>query len=252
MITPNVKEKYKIYEFSSHCELVLADPDQIQTHSIFFFAGYNEHSSKYLYLFKSFFEDVNINFKIIFPYLPTYKMDQVGFSTNQKFTSVQSWYRSELSKASLNPKIFRDQTQTDFITKFIQSEAEYLGGTEKIILMGFSQGGFYLLDAILCSLKAKFLFCMCIKSPSHYFTNPEKDKSDSLINQNHFYLYYSKFEKVVSFYSAMLSLNKLIGQLPHVTFHFDNGRKHEVDIECLNYLKTVINCYLGNNKIAKF
>lgn len=252
MITPNIKEKYKIYEFSSHCELVLADPDQIQTHSIFFFAGYNEHASKYLYLFKSFFESVEINFKIIFPYLPSYTIDEVGFSSNQKFSSIQSWYRSELSKVSQDPKIFSDQVLTEFINKYIRKEAELLGGTEKIILMGFSQGGFYLLDQILCNLKSRFMFCMIIKSPSHYFVNPYKTENESPINQNHFYLYYSRFEKVVSFYSAMLSLNKMKDQFPYVVFQFDNGRKHEVDIDCLNYMKTVLDCYVGNHKIAKF
>lgn len=253
------QEKYKVYEYSKHCEVVPNSGEN--THTFFFFAGFNEFASKYIYLYKNFFEQFeDISIKIIIPYLPSYSntSEQMkNFISNselvKRFSSINSWFYREKDVNDGNKIVLKSNVEIDlYILNLINKEINKIG-SENIILGGFSQGGIYLLRNILDTLKIKSCFNVIFKSPVHFYENKEY-QNDKFIafNHNHIYLYYSRFDKLASFDSAVYSYQKMKNQFNNVFIKFDNSKQHVVNKECLDFLEELVNIYFRNKQITKF
>lgn len=212
------KDRYKIYEHSTHTELIPIfnynknESKLKYTHVMFFFAGFNEYASKYIYLFKNFLEDMqNISIKVIIPNLPTYNTsDLIKYSENpefnQRFPTIRSWFRKTIKK--FDNKILNynntqeyknkyyefldtlesaiDYNTTEFVKKYIIEEAYNLNSSEKIILAAFSQGGIYLLNSILNNLNIKVCFIALFKTNLVTYVNPMFYYNEKFINDNQF------------------------------------------------------------------
>lgn len=246
-------EKYKVYEYSNHAELVLHK--ERHTHTFIFFAGFNEFASKYIYLFKSFFEKLeDIKIKIVIPYLPSYnhKDEEVqNMINNGRFTTINSWlYRKVDEKGEFT--VHTNEEIRAHIINLITKEIKEIGA-EKIIFGAFSQGGLYLSKFILDSLKIKTCFNVIFKSPIVFYQNSVKENDKQfLFNSNHFHLFYSRLDKVVSFDMAVNSYRKFKSQFNNVFVKYDNSNHHVVDYACLEYLEELILSYLKDKELTRF
>ena len=245
-------DKYKLFEYSLHSELRLVEGTH--THTFIFFAGYNEFASKYIYLFKNFFEKIeDCNIKIIIPYLPTYNKNDPEvkqFKSDQN--SVNSWFISDNVDGEVKVK-----TNTEVhkhVISLITNEIKELGTSEKLIFGAFSQGGLYLLNYVLEVLIIKSCFNVIFKSPIWFYKNSHNDDDKFyMFNSNIFYLFYSRFDKVIPFDTAILSYKSIKENfVGGVYFKYDNGKHHILDFQCLEYLGELITCYLKGGTIIKF
>lgn len=248
-------EKYKIFEFSQHAELILTKGEQ-HTHTFIFFAGFNEFASKYIYLFKSFFEKLEeCNVKVIIPYLPSYssKDEEVKYFNNSlnRFTTINTWIYIKTGEKG-NRQVYTDKETHEYILNLISREINTLG-SERIILGGFSQGGYYLFKYILEPLKIRTCFIVVFKSPLYYYDNPHKDDEKCIsFNSNHIHLFFSRFDKVAEFNSCLTAYQKLKEFFPNVFIKYDNGKHHIVDYGCLEMLEELFLSYLKGKTLVKF
>lgn len=256
-------EKYKIYEFSRHSELRLIKEEY--SHAFIFFAGFNEFASKYIYLFKSFFEKMeNCNIKIIIPNIPILTRENTSSLISNEFQdttiSVNSWFyhisdkNNEGTKAdkTVNKAIINSEIR-EYIVQLINKEIKILGGEDKIIFGGFSQGGQYLINFILDYTRIKSCFNIIFKSPLDQYKLAEiKNDKDKIFMDNFFFLFYSRLEKVVPFHYGIRTYQSLSSQFENVYVKFDNGKHHVLDNECLEYFEEVLNSFLKNKTLVKF
>lgn len=247
-----LSDKYKVYEFSDRCELVLKNKEK-HTHTVFFFAGWNEFASKYIYQLKVFFDNLDYKFKIIIPYLPTYNSEDTNYEGISKFKTIQSWYRNiYLYENAKDVEVLTHPEITASIRQLVLDEGKKLGSTEKIILIGFSQGGYFLLNSILTYLNIKVCFCISFKAYLMNYSNYNTDKIGNNTKKNHVHIYYSRFDKVVTFKHAIISVKTISREFENYIYHFDSAKKHEVDNSCMEYIKKVLDSYFKSHTIAKF
>lgn len=255
-------EKFKIYEYSDHALLLPVDEDYEEC--LFFFAGFNENASKYIYLLKFFLESLpRLAIKVIIPFLPRYSKEEYPtywLREPERFQHVYAWYTYEIINlpegftTKINPNTEKDQ----FVMKMVREEIKVLGSSNKIMFVGFSMGGRYLLQ-ILTKLKIKTKFNLIFKSilldyKNPYKVNNKEGKNDEQpgeyedisntseeFNDNLFYLYYSLFDKVVQFQRGVKSIEVLKEKFKKGNVHVrtDNNNKHAVDEDCLYYLATM-------------
>ena len=255
------KERYKLFEYSKHSELILRKGNHEYT--LFFFAGFNEAASKYVYLFKYFFERMHdLKVKVVIPYLPTYKSTDEemkpfleGKTPKNENFSLNSWFYFEGKIRDEDGNyLYKTNEKTDkYILNLISKEIKILGNTEKIIFGAFSQGGVYLMRIILENLKIKTLFNVIFKSPVFHYENKKKENSKNLVfNSNHFHLYYSRFEKVLPFDFCIKSYQKFKDQFEHVFVSYDNNKHHVVNQECLDFFEKLLISYIKGKEIVKF
>ena len=246
----NFEEKFKILEYGDHSIILPSDGEY--SFCMFFFSGFNENASKYIYLFKQFFEfmTIKLHIKVVIPLLPLYKDYGKYLKEPSKFKNIYSWYDFKLQDDKYVP-IYNVEND-NFIKELVRKELKILESSEKIIFCGFSQGGRYLLD-ILLSLKIKTMFNVIFKSAvSTQLTNIYKDEKDSIFNENKFYLYYSIHDKIVLFDNATKFIQLMKKEFKHIQIKIDNGNKHTIDYNCLSYLDIIMKKYLYSYRITKF
>lgn len=246
-------EKYKIFEYFEYS--VIEPNDGNYENCIFFFAGFNENASKYIYLFKLFFENFEpfLRIKIIIPMLNRYSKEDyknavIPRGGKNDINNLYSWFivlKDEESK--IGYKVKSNPEKDNLVIKLVKEEIKKLGKTEKIIFVGFSMGGRYLLH-ILTQMKIKTLFNLIFKTVVFLYENPYlqlNNEEDKIFNQNNVHLYYSRFDKIVQFDNIGKSFQIVKKAFTNTTIKIDNNKKHIVDFNCLEYFKRLLMQYLS-------
>ena len=241
------RERFKIYEYLDYATLLPVDDDYEDC--MFFFAGFNENASKYIYLFKNFLEEFETppKIKIVIPFLPKYSLKDYApywLSKNHKDSHLYAWYNYEKIDLpeGFTIKLLPNKEKNDQVIEMVSQEIEKLGSSEKIIFVGFSMGGRYLVE-ILTLMKIKTKFNIAFKSVLLIYDNPFKlgDTPESQhFKKNKFYLYYSRNEKVIPFNRGVQSISAMKANgFQNIEVKIDNSKKHLVDIHCLIYLEEI-------------
>lgn len=241
-------EKYKIFEYFEYS--IIEPNDGKYDFCLVFFAGFNENASKYIYLFKLFFENFEpfLKIKIIIPMLNRYtKQDYnnaiVPRDRKNELTNLYSWFIVFTdAKSKSGFKINTNKEKDLLVKKLINKEIEKLGSAEAIIFAGFSMGGRYLLH-ILTEMKIKTKFNLIFKTVVFLYENPylETEKTeDKAFNENCFYCYYSRYDKIVQFENISKSFQTVKLGFKNTTIRIDNNKKHIMDFNCLEYLKRIL------------
>jgi len=259
------KEIYKIFEFFDY--LLIEPKKGKHDYTIFFFSGFNENAGKYLYIFKFFFENFSkvydIKFKIYLPMLNIYKREEYPNSLmisyeDDRHSKLYSWFNYKLEtnkRVDFIPNIKKD----NLIKKLIEKEKQILKESENIIFIGFSMGGRYLIH-ILESLNLKTKFNLFFKSRVFYYKskklrekimNEQKDNIQDFY-ENKFFAIYSKNDKFCILKDAISTYFLLNEEFKSVEVKIDNGYKHIVDYNCIEYLKNILLKELKINKKACF
>ncbi len=242
-------EKYKIFEYF---EYSLIEPNNgIYDHCIIFFAGFNENASKYIYLLKLFLEKFQpfLKIKLIIPMLNRYHREEYkkAFIPRSGFDYIYSWFM--VLKDESKPSGYSVKTNTEkdnLIMTLINDEINKLGNSNKIIFVGFSMGGRYLLH-ILTLMKIKTLFNLIFKTVVFLYENPyllNNSENDNNFSKNNFHLYYSRYDKIVQFQNIGNSFQIVKKAFENSTIRLDNNKKHIVDYNCLEYFKKLLMHYL--------
>jgi predicted esterase len=247
MISIKNNDKYKLMEYSTHSELIPIKGEY--NYAFCFFAGFNEHASKYIYLLKNFLEFNNFfDIKVIIPNLPQYDIEQTKVFSNK----VHTWYTKYISSlSSLKDIQEASNKETDTLIKnLILKEIQKLGSSKKIIIAAFSQGCFYALMSILASMNIEVCFLALFKSPLKLTFDFSIYKN---IISNHIHLYMSRFDKIVNYSLVLEAYQILKVYFPSLFITSDNGKKHELDSDCLIYLKKLFLIYVyGKKLMSKF
>jgi hypothetical protein len=273
------KDIYKLYEYMNY--LILTPKDNKYEYSLFFFSGFNENAGKYIYLLKPFFENFTkvskIKFKIILPMLKKVSRDLLTKSNfvdynDYRYEYVFTW-NILIKDENLNRIGFYTFNDLDEIVKeLINNEIKILGNQDKIIFCGFSMGGRYM-TYVLENMNIKTKFNLIFKSPITIY-NIKNEKNYNTINKlslreynykslnkdilskgdylkNKFYLLYSINDKLLNLNEGLLTYQMIKNEFYEVKMKIDNGRKHIVDYNCLEYLKEILIKEIVNNK-SKF
>jgi predicted esterase len=246
------EEKFKVLEYSDYSVVVPSDNEY--NFCMFYFAGFGENASKYIYLLKQFFEFMTIKLpiKIIIPYSTYYKTYGTFLPDSYRRLNVYSWYDWKFENN--NYVMANDEARDNIIKELVLKEINFLESSERIIFAGFSQGGYYLLH-ILTQLKIKTLFNVIFKSNFPMYKNPhlgDESKEGIAFNANLFYCYFSRNEKIVNFNSSVQAIQTLKKNFKYVEIKIDNSSKHVVDYNCLAYFHTIIVKHLYKYRITKF
>jgi len=251
----NKVEKYKIFEYF---DFSIIEPNNGKyEYCMVFFAGFNENASKYIYLFKLFFENFEPfqKIKIIIPMLnrvtkDDYKNAVIPRDRKKDLNNLYSWFivfKDELSDSGY--KITSNPQKDLLVKKLVSDEVKKLGSSEKIIFAGFSMGGRYLLK-ILTEMKIKTMFNIILKTVVFLYDNPYlngESEEDRKFNDNNLHCYYSRYDKIVQFDNISKSFQILKRVFPKTTIRIDNNKKHIVDFNCLEYLRILLMQYLITN-----
>ena len=125
-------------------------------YSIFFFGGFTSYPQYYIKGLLEFIEKIsdssNIKFKVILPILDKYPKESIvyfrPFNKNLIFTNyIYSWFNYEFEN-NICLKYKTNKEKDDLIKKLIQDEINILGSEEKLIFVGHSMGGRYILHII--------------------------------------------------------------------------------------------------------
>lgn len=266
----NNQEEKDIYRIFEYFDYLLIEPKKGNyDFAIFFFSGFNENAGKYLNLYKSFFEKFsrkfNIKFKIYLPMLDVYSRDDYPQSKminyeDDKQKKIYSWFNYKIEE---NKRVeFVTKSEKDILIKnLFDNEIKILKNTEKIIFIGFSMGGRYVLHT-LEKFNIKIKFNLLFKSPIFIFKSKKKNENkinDNNINgdfcnylNNKFYLIYSRNDKFCNFQDGIKSYHLLKDEFLEVNLKINNDQKHIVDYNCLEFLKDILLKELINIKQAKF
>lgn len=246
-----LEEKFKILEHSNYSE-ILPNNEKYE-YCFFFFAGFNEHASKYVYVFKNFFEnlDIDIPIKIIIPSLVKYDINDYPhdwITSPEKFSHIYSWYSFEkiVSPGGLSYRILYNKKKDEEVDEYIRKEIKKLGSSEKLIFCGFSMGGSYL-TLVLMRLKIKTMCNIIFKSiiNLNYFQNVKQEGNKDL-SLNKAYMLYSLNDKIVIFSRAVHTIMTAKKIFDQVEVKVDSGYKHTVDYNCLKYLERILKKYFNN------
>lgn len=247
----NKVEKYKIFEYF---DFSIIEPNNGKyDYCMVFFAGFNENASKYIYLFKLFFENFEPfqKIKIIIPMLnritkDDYKNAVIPVDRKKDLDNLYSWFIVFQDKSSPDGYKINSNAEKDLLVKkLINEEIKKLGSADKIILAGFSMGGRYLLK-ILTELKIKTMFNLIFKTVVFLYDNPylySPAEEDKKFNDNNLHCYYSRYDKIVKFDNISKSFQILKKAFPKTTMRLDNNKKHIVDFNCLEYLRSLLMQY---------
>jgi hypothetical protein len=273
------KDIYKLFEYMDY--LILTPKDNKYEYALFFFAGFNENAGKYIHLLKPFFENFTkvskIKFKIILPMLKkvsrneTTKSNFVDYN-DYRYEYVYTW-NILIKDENLNRIGFNTYKDLDdFVINLINKEIIKLGNQDKIIFCGFSMGGRYM-TYVLENMNIKPKFNLLFKSPITIY-NIKNEKNFHIVNKlslkefkyksldknilrkgdylkNKFYLLYSINDKLLSLPEGLLTYEMIKNEFYQVKMKIDNGKKHVVDYNCLEYLKEILLKEIVYNK-AKF
>ena len=247
-------ENYKIYEYTDGT--IIEPVDDKHDFTMIFFSGFNENASKYLFLFKSFFEDYDYKIRIVIPNMPIYTVSRENItpfmSIKNKSQSFFSWYDFSINDGNI--KIVYNEEKDNFIVNLIEKEIKKLkGNSEKLIFAGFSQGGRYGLH-ILTKMKLKVAFFVLFKSMIYSYENPflEGDPTAISFMQNNFHLYISLNDKIINLPNSFRTIDTFRKSMFKFTIKVDNGKKHAVDEHCLIYLENLLYKYIMNDFKPKF
>jgi predicted esterase len=250
-------EKYKILEYEEYAELIPIDGEY--QYCMFFFSGFNEDSKKYTYQLKFFLESLSlVQIKVIIPFALKYKKEDYPtywLNDSSRFTSFYAWYNFDVIiniDGSYGFSILNNAEKDEFITKLVLKEINLLGSSESIIFAGFSMGGRFLLH-ILSLLKIKTKFNLIFKTYFFGILNDVKDNPYDDFNNNIFFMYYSINDKLVTFNTAVTSIELMKKEFKSENVHvkIDNTKKHIFDTKSEMYLEQIFKKYLSPS-FAKF
>jgi predicted esterase len=248
------RDRFKIFEYQDYAVLLPVEDDYEEC--MFFFAGFNENASKYIYLFKNFLEDFEIppKIKVVIPFLPKYSLKDYApywLSQNHKDSHLYAWYNYEKIDLpeGFTIKLIPNMEKDTEVIRMVKKEIEILGSSDKIFFVGFSMGGRYLVE-ILSLMKIHTKFNIIFKSVLLIYDNPYKlgDSSESQkFNENKFYLYYSRNDKIVPFNRGIQSISAMKANgFKNIQVKIDNSQKHVVDYHCLIYLEDIFSKNFSN------
>jgi hypothetical protein len=257
-----IEEKYKILEYNDYS--TIEPVNSKYDYCIFFFAGFNENASKYLYLFKNFFENLQNDllpvFKVVIPLLPKYPIEDYPkrwIMHPENYKEIFAWYSYEIITVpeGVTIKILPNKEKDEHIISLVNKEIKKFGGdTERVIFSGFSMGGKYLLNLLnVMKIKTKFNFiCKSIAIPYEFPSFPSNNQITTNFKKNIFYYYFSVYDKVILFERVISSISVLKENFVKENVHikFDLSKKHLVDANCLNYLENILKKNFLNS--AKF
>ena len=272
------KDVYKLLEYMD--QLIIQPKDNQYDYAFFFFVGFNENAGKYVNLFKPFFENFTkvskIKFKIILP-MPK-KISRDIFITSSfvdyndsRYEYVFAWNILLKDENDKRYGFISFQEIDDFNKKLIEKEKKILGSQDRLIFCGFSQGGRYMVN-LLENLNLKPKFNVIFKSPITIYNikNDNNKVGDRIVLKNwkyksldkeilkkgdflknKFYLLYSINDKLFTLPQGLLTYEMIKEEFTQVKIRFDNGKKHIVDYNSLEYLKEILLKEIVNDK-AKF
>jgi predicted esterase len=244
-------ENFKILEYT---EMTIIQPlDEQHDFTMIFFAGFNENASKYLYLFKVFFEEYDYKIRIVIPNMPIVVVERGTQNSKKKTQSFFAWYEWSLTDGKLS--INYNEEKDNFVINLIRKEIKKVkGNAEKIILAGFSMGGRYAMH-ILTKMKIKVGFTVIFKSVVALYENPyihEKDPQSIAFMENQFHLYISIHDKIVNLPSSFRTIDTFKKCNFKFTIKVDNKKKHVLDQDCLVYLETLLYKYVFTHNRPRF
>lgn len=259
------KEIYRILEYYDY--IVIEPKSGIYSYCVFFYSGFNENAGKYLYLFKYFFENFsksfNLNFKIYLPMLDIYSRDDYPNSyminyDDERQHKLYSWFNYTFYKEKRINFVTKDY-KDKLIKSLIDREIGILGDTEKLIFIGFSMGGRYLIY-VLEKYNLKTKFNITFKSPIFMFESKRlKDNSNlgdlselAKYFENKFFLIYSKNDKFCKIQDGFRTFYTLKAEFISTKLRVDNGYKHVVDFNCIELLRETLVSELGLKQKSKF
>jgi hypothetical protein len=226
-------EKYLIKEFRKDKYIITPKNEEYKT-CIFFFCGWKESPKKYAKHFINFLEKENLqNIKIVIPFAPKYEYKDMvpaefKFKDPKMFTSpISAWFQFHFDEKLRTQGITYNKEKDLEISSLIFQESQILGGTENIILAGFSMGGRYVLH--LCNLinlkfKAIILF-KCLYTVEIY---KKYHKEEKLRIQKMNYLF-SIHDDVITFDSSLRTISVLKHINPVIlNIKIDNTKSHSI------------------------
>ena len=249
-------EKYKIFEYFDFS--IIEPNDGKYDFCLVFFAGFNENASKYIYLFKLFFENFEPyqKIKIIIPMLNRVTKDDyidavIPRDRKKDLINLYTWFIVFKDESSNTGYKITSNPEKDLLVKrLVNKEIKKLGSSEKIIFAGFSMGGRYLLK-ILTEMKIKTMFNLIFKTVVFLYENPyltgESDE-DKKFNDNNLHCYFSRYDKIVQFENISKSFQIVKKAFNKSTMRLDNNKKHIMDFNCLEYLRSLLMQYLMKNE----
>ncbi len=248
-------EKYKIFEYFDFS--IIEPSDKKYDYCLVFFAGFNENAGKYIYLFKIFFENFEPfqRIKIIIPMLNTvtkddYKNALIPMDRKNQLINLYTWlivFKDDSTPTGY--KMVTNPKKDLLVQKLVNEEIKRLGSSEKIILAGFSMGGRYLLKT-LTEMKIKTMFNVIFKTFVYIYENPfmnGETEEDKKFNDNNVYCYYSRYDKIVQFENISKSFQVVKKAFNKSSIRIDNNKKHIMDYNCLDYLRSLLMQYLLKN-----
>jgi hypothetical protein len=241
--------------------------------------------------FENFTKASKIKFKIILPMMKKVHRDIYPYSNfikykDDRYEFVQTWYKLKYEENNINnnkDNIFplKSGFETfeeidDLVKNLIKKELNKLGNQDKLIFSGFSQGGRYLLY-LLENLNIKPRFNITFKSPIfmyniknennliknkisfsfHLKTWDYKSLNKDILNKgdflrNKFYLFYSLNDKLLPFNEGLFTYSLIKNEFDLVKIKVDNGAKHSLDYNSLEYLKEILIKEIVNKNFTKF
>jgi predicted esterase len=223
--------KYLIKEPKKDSYIVIPKTEEYKR-CIFFFCGWKEKPKKYAQHFKNFLEKENLpNIKIIMPSAPIYNskdMVPVDFKfkdTKMATRTLSAWFQFHLDHKLRTQGMTYNKEKDLEISSLILQESEILGGTEKIILAGFSMGGRYVLH--LCDL-LYLKFNSIILYKCLYTVYQKNQEEEKLRIQNIYYLF-SIHDEVITCDSSLRTI-AVLKQIKPATLRIkiDNIRNHTI------------------------
>lgn len=243
-ITLNItSDRYKVLEYMDHS---IIKPKSTYDFCLFFFAGFNENSAKYIYPLKSLIEPLPFNIKVIIPMLPVYTLPEneqtKKIIKKRKGNKLYAWYEFKVKEKENKVSIVFNEENDKKIIEMVKKEIEILKDSKRIIFTGFSMGGSYSM-LLLDKMKINNLFTFVCKTvirsyKCHSFG--KNDEESKKFRKNKFFVYFSFNDKVVYFDASLRTIRTLKENFEDVHVKFDKGNKHIFDENNYKHLRRLL------------
>jgi len=211
----------------------------------------------------------NIRFKLYIPMLDIFKRDEypksimINYEDDKQYKFF-SWFDYIIHKDNRIEQVTKPDKDA-LIKDLFDNEKKILKDTEKIIFMGFSQGGRYILYFLeRFNIKTKFnIFFKSFIS----LDNLRKKKENKIDNKsnnndnakdyspylsNKFYCIYSRNDKFCNLQDGLKNYFVFKNEFSEVNMRINNDHKHIMDYNCIEYLKDILLKEIINTNNAKY
>lgn len=260
-----IKNQFNYSTFKNKDYLCIKPNEDKYDYSIFFFGGFRSHPNFYheriLNFFEEFSKSSKLKFKIIIPVLPKYQKDIFNyFRFFDKNTvvgkDIYSWFNYDFED-DICVGYTTNEDKDEYIKSLIIQELEkFNNNDEKLIFIGHSMGGRYLLHIIeQMQLKPKFnllfksyLFLYRNRRVNNYYSDEEKNNAKfKRFFENKFYLYFSKDDKIATLNMGHKSYDLLHDLFENIHLTLDESNSHDLDAHSFTFLKNTLISELSNN-----